>query len=322
YYAINSVLNKVLFSLYSIAVYAILPDTETMNFYELRQFISLSNTLHFAKTSRECNISPSALSRAIQRMEDEVGRKLFIRDNRKVQLSSAGIEFKSFALDTMDRWAKYRDAVQEEEKILQGEINLYCSVTAAYGVLAGLFERFRKLHPRIHIRLQTGDAANAIEKVQAGTADLTVAAKPETIPKNLLFKTITVTPLVFIGPKVSCEVAAMLDRNPQDLRQVPMILAEQAISRKRVEAWFKEKGIKPNVYAEVAGHEAILSMVRLGCGAGVVPKLVIENSLFQDEIRILGLKPALEPYEVGLCVHKRRMDSPIVRAFWDCASPV
>lgn len=293
-----------------------------MDFYELRLFVSLSNSLHFAKTSRECNISPSALSRVIQRLEDETGQRLFDRDNRKVSLSPAGLAFRAFAVDTMDRWEHYKDAAQEKETVLQGDIHLYCSVTAAYGVLAPLFERFRKLYPRIHIRLQTGDAANAIEKVQAGTADVTVAARPDTLPKNLIFKAVAATPLVFIGPVVACDVTAMLDRtSPPDLRHIPMILADQAISRKRVEVWFREKGIKPNVYAEVAGHEAILSMVRLGCGAGVVPQLVIENSLFKDEIRIIDVKPRLKPYEVGLCVHKRRMASPIVRAFWDCAAP-
>ena len=96
-----------------------------------------------------------------------------------------------------------------------------------------------------------------------------------------------------------------------------MILAEQALSRRRVDTWFRHKGIRPNVYAEVAGHEAILSMVRLGCGVGVVPELVMETSPFRDEVRVLDVSPELAPYEVGLCLHRRRLNSPIVRAFWD-----
>jgi LysR family positive regulator for ilvC len=101
-----------------------------------------------------------------------------------------------------------------------------------------------------------------------------------------------------------------------------MILAEQALSRKRAEAWFRSIGVHPRIYAEVAGHEAILSMVRLGCGVGVVPKIVYDNSMFRDEITILDVDDELEPYEVGLCVHKRRMNAPAVRAFWHIADPV
>ena len=48
----------------------------------LRIFLSLAETLHFGRASRQANLSPSALSRAVRRMEEELGQSLFIRDNR------------------------------------------------------------------------------------------------------------------------------------------------------------------------------------------------------------------------------------------------
>ena len=287
-----------------------------MDLRALEMFLDLSRTLHFGKTSQACHISPSALSRVIQRLEDEVGQELFIRDNRSVQLSIVGEKFQRFARETIDKWEHLQDSLMQEGKVLRGDLLLYCSVTAASGVLADLFSRFRTLHPQIHIRLVTGDAAYSIERVQNGSADITVAARPENLPKTLRFKTITTTPLVFIGPVVPCDVTQMISESSVPWHQVPLILAEQALSRRRVEAWFRERGVHPNIYAEVAGHEAILSMVRLGCGIGVVPELVIENSIFKTEIRRLDVTPELEPYEVGLCAHKRRLTAPIVRAFW------
>ena len=292
-----------------------------MDLHELSLFIHLADTLHFGKTSSACHISPSALSRTIQRLEEEAGERLFIRDNRSVKLSEAGVGYREFARETIDRWETYRSSRATGEGALRGELRLFCSVTASYGVLADLFESFRADYPEVHIRLQTGDAAHSIENVVSGAADLTVAAKPERLPRNLRFKIITTTPLVFIAPVVPCEVSRTIEKSadPSMLpwRSMPMILAEQALSRRRVDSWFRAKGIHPNVYAEVAGHEAILSMVRLGCGIGVVPELVVENSLFKDEIRVLDISPALEPYQVGLCVHNRRLPLPVVKAFWD-----
>jgi LysR family positive regulator for ilvC len=288
-----------------------------MDFSELKLFLDLSKTLHFAKTSRNCHISPSALSRTIQRLEEEIGEPLFYRDKRTVSLSDAGKRFRIFVQDTLDAWERLRNALADEQHGLRGELFLYCSVTAAYGVLADIFARFRELYPLVHIRLETGDAAAAIDKVQSGSVDITVAARPEQLPAVLLFKPVTRTDLVFIGPRVACEVTARIASGDFAWDQVPLILAEQALSRKRTEAWFREKGLKPNIYAEVGGHEAILSMVRLGCGIGVLPRLVIENSLFKDEVQVIKTEPGLKPYEVGLCVHRRRMTSQVVRAFWD-----
>ena len=61
-----------------------------MDFDDLRLFLHLSRTLHFGRTSQECHISASALSRSIQRLEQSVGQQLFERDNRSVELTRAG----------------------------------------------------------------------------------------------------------------------------------------------------------------------------------------------------------------------------------------
>ena len=291
-----------------------------MELRALELFVHLASTLHFGKTSHSCNLSPSALSRTIQRLEEEIGEQLFLRDKRSVSLTEVGDRFRHFARDTLDRWKQFVDEVAAGDHVLRGELTLFCSVTASYGVLSKLFSRFRARYPEVHIRLQTGDSAQAIEKVLTGAADLTVAAKPERLPKNLEFKSITVTPLIFISPLVACDTQAMVDKardlNSLPWGEVPMIVAEQALSRRRVDAWFRSKALRPNIYAEVAGHEAILSMVRLGCGIGVVPALVLENSLFKNEVRVLDPAPILAPYLVGLCAHKRRLASPVVRSFW------
>ncbi len=98
-----------------------------------------------------------------------------------------------------------------------------------------------------------------------------------------------------------------------------MILTASGLSRRRADAWFRHRGIRPSIYAEVSGHEAVVSMVRLGCGVGVVPRLVLDRFAQKGEARVLDVEPALEPYVVGLCVHRRRLSAPLVKAFWDCA---
>ena len=98
-----------------------------------------------------------------------------------------------------------------------------------------------------------------------------------------------------------------------------MILAEDGISRNRMDAWFKEQQIKPRIYAQVAGNEAIVSMVSLGLGIGVVPEIVLQHSPMADRIQVLDVKPRLEPYHVGLFTLKRHLKNPLVKAFWELA---
>lgn len=96
-----------------------------------------------------------------------------------------------------------------------------------------------------------------------------------------------------------------------------MILSEKGIGRQRVDYWFSAKGIKPKIYAQVAGNEAIVSMVSLGFGVGVVPQIVLDNSPLSDKVKILNITPWLAAYDVGLCVLDKKLKSPLIRAFWE-----
>ena len=58
-----------------------------MNFQDLQIFLHLADTQNFAKTATQNHMSPSTLSRQIQRMEEELEQLLFIRDNRQVRLT-------------------------------------------------------------------------------------------------------------------------------------------------------------------------------------------------------------------------------------------
>jgi LysR family positive regulator for ilvC len=286
-----------------------------MDNYSLRLFLTLADTLHFGRTSELCNISRSALSRQIQRIEEETGQKLFERDNRIVRLTPAGMKFADYASQALDLWKELNETLLDDKTVLKGELSLYCSVTACYSILPEILTAFRKKYPEIHIKLKTGDASMAVANVQEGRADIAIAAKPDRPASGISFREIAVTPLVFIVPSVGWPYADLsADDMPWD--RVPMILPERELARRRIDLWFKDKGIRPNVYAQVSGNEAILAMVNLGFGIGVIPELVFAKRPFEVDVKPIIVDPPLEAYSVGLCVQQRRLNSPLIKAFW------
>ncbi|MDZ7854240.1 MAG: LysR substrate-binding domain-containing protein [Halomonas sp.] len=96
-----------------------------------------------------------------------------------------------------------------------------------------------------------------------------------------------------------------------------MILSEAGLSRAVQRHLVSALGVAPRIYAQVAGHEAIVSMVGLGFGVGVVPRIVLDTSPLAERVRVLPVKPELPHYDVGLCVLERRLKSPLIRALWD-----
>jgi len=293
-----------------------------MDHRALKHFLNLADSLHFGRASEASRLSPSALSRSIRRLEATVGASLFERNNRSVSLTPAGRRFLDYARDALGEWDAIRGALLEQAGELRGEVSLYCSVTASYSFLFDILARFRRDHPLVEIKLHTGDPEEALGRVLSGAEDIAIGARPERLPAGLAFRLITVSPLQFISAAQG-EYAGLGTGAPAraaDWREIPLILSERGLARRRVDAWFRQLGVPPNIYAQVAGNEAIVSMVSLGFGVGVVPRIVLDSSPLAHTVRVLDVRPELAPYEVGLLALEKRLASPLIKAFWSLQS--
>ncbi len=289
-----------------------------MDIHELEVFLTTAELLHFGRASQSCHLSPSTLTRIIQRLEEELGKALFLRDNRTVQLSEAGEKFVIYARQAVDDFRSLQSSLSEQETF-SGTLSLYASITAVYSLLPDLLETYRKRYPDVQLELRTGAAETAVVKVETGEIDIAIAALPDRRQRGIEFLPIFTTPLIFIAGK---SLAATLPRNHEgrlELSRIPLVLPQQGLSRRRLDAWLKLHGITPIISTEVSGNEAIIAMVHLGCGVGIVPRLVLERSPFVDDVVILNHTPRLEPYVVGLCSSKRNLKKPPVKAFWQLA---
>ena len=295
-----------------------------MDTKDLKTFLKLSETLHFGQTGEAMHCSASAISRTIKRMEQEVGQRLLERDNRSVRLTETSRQFQVYARQALGQWQSFHESVKHEAGGLMGEISLFCSVTASYSVLSGVLESFRLRYPDIEIKLRTGDQADAIGHLLDGDDDIAIAARPDKLSSRLQFQTLTHSPLQFIFPTIHCAVESQL-RSHIDVggsipwQQLPFIVSERGLARTRLDHWFRSQSIKPDIYAQVSGHEAIVSMVSLGFGIGVVPEIVLTHSPLKDKVAVLDVQSPLTPFAIGLAASVQRLENPLVKAFWECA---
>ena len=212
--------------------YATYRHTPAMNLRTLEQFLLLCETLNFGRASSHANISTSALSRNIRQLEAALKTPLFNRDNRSVELTPEGHKFQRYARNAVLQWQQICHELTDPSEQLQGEISLYCSVTASHSILFDLLNRFRPAQPGIDIKLQTGDPEHAVSRVLALEEELSIAARPASLPRGVIFKPILVSPLVFIAPVESTD-PNLVQLPPEKVitwQQIPMILATGGIA--------------------------------------------------------------------------------------------
>lgn len=275
-----------------------------MDFFELNAFLTLSKTLHFAKTAEKVNLSPSALSRLISRLEDETGQILLERNNREVHLTSKGLDFADFAKKCLEEKEEVFLKFKSKPNVISGTLRVYASVTACYSIMPPFLSRLSEQYPEIQLNVQTGDPAGAILAVKEGRADVAVAAIPDSPLSEMDCIPVRRTPLVFAastgGPfeKVS--------GSPQDIvSSVPLILPKTGLARERFDIWTESRNVKPVIAAETEGNEAIMAMVQLGLGIGLVPHIVLTNGPYGTGFTCHSAGNSLGYYEVGF-IQKRR----------------
>lgn len=284
-----------------------------MDIKSLKQFQHLATSLNFSKTAAAMFVSPPTLTRIIMRLEQECDARLFLRNNRNVQLTLAGRKLLAFADETLLQYHRLQSDLRQHKDELSGALSLFCSVTAAQTYLPSLLDKIRSSYPAVDIKLDTGDHALAVSKVvdkqQEQAADIAIAIHTPDFPANVHFQPIDTVPLTLIVP-ANMNVTRIADIQWQNS---PVIMPASGPSKRIVHHWFAEQNIRPKVYAQVSGNEAIVSMVALGLGIGFVPKIVLETSTAKGKVHSITVKN-IEPYRLGLCYLKERMNEPLIQA--------
>ena len=286
---------------------------------ELSLFLHLAETLHFARSAKALHMSPSALTRAIQRLEEELGQPLFHRTKRRVVLTRAGEIFRDHARAELALLGRLREALAGEAAAPTGELRIACTVTACHSVLSKLLARFRDRYPGIHLQLSTSDAARCLQALEGDDVDLAVVPEPDRPAAELRFVRLAYTDLSFIAPASDAEMIRRAKLGGGHWNGLPVILPRRGLERLRIDAWLEQQGARPEVYAEVDGNEAILALVALGCGVGVVPELVRKDSPLRGRIEQVETKRPPRGYHVSLCGKNASLARRTVAALWELA---
>jgi LysR family positive regulator for ilvC len=283
----------------------------------LRQFVELARTLHFGRAARASHVSASTLSRSIQRLEAQLDEPLFERSHHQVALTPAGERFRRHALAVLEEWHRYDSERAHDQSELTGTLHIYCTVTAAQSVVPELLGELRRQHPGIRVEIATGYVSDAIDQVRGGLIDASIAALPDRLPAGIVSRHLGTTPVVFVAPSAAGPIREAVERRRTDWSAVPLVLPAHGVVREYADDWLERRAIRPTVSVEIEGHEAILSLVALGYGVGVVPKLVLDKSALRDQVAAITVRPPLRVLRIALCVQERSLSNPLIAALWN-----
>src|SRR5918992_4023018 len=145
---------------------------------QLRSFVVVAEELHFGRAAERLQMTQPPLSRQIQKLERALGVRLFERDNRKVELTTAG---EAFLIEGRRLLALASGALEQAQRIQAGSagtVRIGFTATAAFSVLTSLLNIVSEAYPGLHIDLFEMVTREQVSRLTNGELDLGLA-RPE-----------------------------------------------------------------------------------------------------------------------------------------------
>ncbi|MDR4534217.1 LysR family transcriptional regulator [Glutamicibacter sp. PS] len=249
-----------------------------MELQQMRYVVAVAEERNFTRAAQRCHVVQSALSHQIKALERELGVPLFVRNSRRVELTSAGEQFVASArasLSAAERAVADATGVSGE---LRGELRLGLIPTVnALNVPATLGDFHRK-HPAVSIKLVSGSSDNFMAAIAEGHLDLAVLGLPESVtPRGVQTTALAREALVAVlsaehrlapQPRVSLEELA---------RESLVDFPGGTTGRSQTDIAFERAGLTRTVVFEAMTTPLILDLVRHGLAVAILPGSVVPD---------------------------------------------
>ena len=151
-----------------------------MTLQQLEYAIAVDNFRHFARAAEDCNVTQPTLSMMIQKLEDELGVKLFNRTVQPVEPTPVGIKIIEQARQVLKEAGYIRDIVNEEEGTLKGTFKLAILPTIAPYLLPRFFQQMVTKYDNLDIRIQEMKTDPTLHALANGEIDAAIiASRPD-----------------------------------------------------------------------------------------------------------------------------------------------
>jgi LysR family hydrogen peroxide-inducible transcriptional activator len=248
-----------------------------MELHQLRYFCAVADTASFSRAAEKCHVSQPSLSQQIQKLESELGGRLFDRLGRSVRLTDLGEAFLPRARSVLHELSSAKDELTERLQSEAGPVVIGAIPTIAPYWLASRLATFSRKFPKVHLTIAEEITPVLLERLRAGSVDLAVLALPirgHEFDSYPLF-----TERLFAALPKTHKLARRPALQLADLRRDPFLfLRDGHCFRETAVAACDRARLRPNVVFESGHLSSLLAMVGAGMGVSLVPEMAVDKS--------------------------------------------
>lgn len=272
-----------------------------MEFRVLQYFLAVTREQSISGAAEALHLSQPTLSRQLKDMEEELGKQLFIRSNRKITLTEEGMILRKRAEEITELVKKTRDEIALSDEVLAGDISIGAGETDGIRHVARAAQVMQKDYPLVHFHIVSGDKKSVMDDLGRGLIDFA-----------LVFGDVDLSRYEYL-PLPSCDQFGVLMRRddplaekdviaPEDLYDKPLIVSRQSFSDANLSTMLRRDYDKLNI---IATYNLLFNgsiMVDEGLGYAICFDGII-NTSGNSNLRFKPF-PQHDPIKMGLAWKK------------------
>jgi len=258
----------------------------------LRYFLTVAREESISRAAEFLHITQPTLSRQLIEMEKALGKKLFIRGNRKITLTEAGMFLFMRAQEIVDLVDNTEAEFIRDDEIISGVIHIGGGETDAVRIVAKTVKKLRVNYPNIRYHLFSGNADDVTERLDRGLLDFGILIEPADIKKYYYLR-LPATDTWGILMRKDSPLASLSSIKPENLWDLPLLCSRQALVRNKISGWLENDYEKLNIIATYNLIYNAALMVEEGVGYALcLDKLV--NTTSNSNLCFKPLEPRVE----------------------------
>jgi DNA-binding transcriptional LysR family regulator len=234
----------------------------------LRMFSTLARVGSHTRTAGILNLTQSAISHGMKRLEDQLGCTLIYKKGKTAHLTPEGRHFLGQILRILDSLDRATDSVSGRSES-RTKLSIVISASIAQAILAPVLREFRESYPNVSLGIRLEDTIAAVQEVEEGRSDLAIVIDGN-LPPGLKTTPLFRDQMKFlVSPQHPW--AAKERINAADLKNEHYLLYQRnSVTFRRAEDFFLRSGVRLNSYVEIPSVDIMKQLAQLGLGVAMM----------------------------------------------------
>ncbi|TWU33348.1 LysR family transcriptional regulator [Novipirellula artificiosorum] len=260
-----------------------------MHLRNLELFCTVAEQRSFSKAAAAHDLTQSAVSQAMQHLEDSLGTRLIDRSKRPLVLTTAGQTYVRGLRNILRQLHRLEQEVATLGEKLSGQLKIGTIYSVGLSYLPEASEEFGQFHPEVDVKLDFGTSERVVEMTAEGEVDLGLVSFPKNT-KSLQSVMWQQEPMRLVCSSEH-RFSQRTNLDITDLQGIAMVGFERGLTlRKEIDHYLAKSGVTVDVRMEFDNADSMIRMIQASRGIGIVPEAAVRRETANGSLKVVACR--------------------------------